>query len=109
MLASIDEFCFYRFYTPLVLFFCFYLPIMIPVSCWGKTAWNSFFIAAMARYGVSMNSTFLVNSAAHKYSYQPFDKCIEARENSVVALLTIGTTTITFFPGTTPPVNWGTL
>ncbi|GBM36630.1 Stearoyl-CoA desaturase 5 [Araneus ventricosus] len=63
---------------------------MIPVWCWGETAWNSFFIAAIARYGVSMNSTFLVNSAAHKYGDQPFDKYIEARENPVVSLLTTG-------------------
>ncbi|GBM74717.1 Stearoyl-CoA desaturase 5 [Araneus ventricosus] len=90
MFATIDEICFYRFYTPLVLFFCFYLPTMIPVWCWGENVWNSFFIAAMARYCVSLNITWLVNSAAHKYGDQPFDKYIEARENHVVALLTTG-------------------
>ncbi|GBM60182.1 Acyl-CoA Delta(11) desaturase [Araneus ventricosus] len=37
-----------------------------------------------------MYSTFLVNSAAHKYGDQPFDKYIEARENPVVAMLTTG-------------------
>ncbi|GBL75235.1 Stearoyl-CoA desaturase 5 [Araneus ventricosus] len=63
---------------------------MIPVWCWGETVWNSFFISAMARYCVSINSTFLVNSAAHTYGDQPFDKYIKARENPVVALLAIG-------------------
>ncbi|GBM99793.1 hypothetical protein AVEN_101040-1 [Araneus ventricosus] len=90
MFASIGEICFCRFYTLLVLFFYFYLPTMIPVWCWDEIVWKSFFIAVMARYGVSMNSTFLVNSAAHKYGDQPFDKYIEARENPFVALLMTG-------------------
>ncbi|GBO20132.1 Stearoyl-CoA desaturase 5 [Araneus ventricosus] len=63
---------------------------MIPIWCWGETAWNSFFVAAMARYCTSLNNTWLVNSAAHKYGDQPFDKYIEARDNRVVALLGIG-------------------
>ncbi|GBM28860.1 Stearoyl-CoA desaturase 5 [Araneus ventricosus] len=63
---------------------------MIPIWCWGESAWNSFFIAAVARYCVSLNSTWLVNSAGHRYGDQPFDKYIEARENPVVALLMFG-------------------
>ncbi|GBM68711.1 Stearoyl-CoA desaturase 5 [Araneus ventricosus] len=63
---------------------------MIPVWCWVETIWNSFSIAAMARYGLSMNSAFLVNSAAHKYGDRPFDKYIQARENTAVTLLTTG-------------------
>ncbi|GFT59115.1 acyl-CoA Delta(11) desaturase [Nephila pilipes] len=74
-----------RFYIPMVLFFCFYLPTMIPVWCWGETLWNSFFIAGMTRYCFSLNLTWLVNSAAHKYGDQPYDKYIEARENAFVA------------------------
>ncbi|GBN64034.1 Stearoyl-CoA desaturase 5 [Araneus ventricosus] len=63
---------------------------MIPSWCWGETVWNLFFIAAMARYCVSLNGSWLVNSAAHKYGDQPFDKYIEARENPGVALLKTG-------------------
>ncbi|GBM96331.1 Stearoyl-CoA desaturase 5 [Araneus ventricosus] len=63
---------------------------MIPVWCWGRTAWNSFFIAAMGRYGICVNSILLVNSAAHKYGNQPFDKCLESRENPAAALLVAG-------------------
>ncbi|GBM25176.1 Stearoyl-CoA desaturase 5 [Araneus ventricosus] len=63
---------------------------MIPVWCWIETVWNSFFISAMSRYCVSLNITWLVNSAAHKYGDQPFDNYIEARENPVVALLAVG-------------------
>ncbi|CAL1260735.1 unnamed protein product [Larinioides sclopetarius] len=79
-----------RYYIPLVIFFSFYLPTMIPVWCWGETLWNSFFVAAMGRYCISLNGTWLVNSAAHKYGDRPFDKYIEARENPVVAVLGIG-------------------
>ncbi|GBO09892.1 Stearoyl-CoA desaturase 5 [Araneus ventricosus] len=74
-----------RFYIPMSIFFCFVLPTMIPVWCWGETMWNSFFIAGMARYCFSLNLTWLVNSAAHKYGDQPYDKYIEARENAFVA------------------------
>ncbi|GBN65468.1 Stearoyl-CoA desaturase 5 [Araneus ventricosus] len=58
---------------------------MIPVWCWGETVWNSFFIAGMARYCLFLNLTWLVNSAAHKYGNQPYDKYIEAKENAFVA------------------------
>ncbi|GIX90500.1 acyl-CoA Delta(11) desaturase [Caerostris darwini] len=74
-----------RFYIPMVLFFCFYLPTMIPVWCFNESVWNSFFIAGLTRYCFSLNMTWLVNSAAHKYGDQPYDKYIEARENAVVA------------------------
>ncbi|GBM24897.1 hypothetical protein AVEN_23433-1 [Araneus ventricosus] len=90
MFASIGEICFNRFYKPLVIIFSFYLQTMIPVWCWDEIVWNSFSIAAMARYCVNLNITRLVNSAAHKYGDQRFGKYIEARENPVVALLTGG-------------------
>ncbi|GBM71663.1 Stearoyl-CoA desaturase 5 [Araneus ventricosus] len=62
---------------------------MTPVWCWGETVWNLFFITAIARYCVSLNSTWLVNSSAHKNSNQPSDKCLEVRENPVVSLLVV--------------------
>lgn len=79
-----------RFYIPMVILFCFYVPTMIPVWFWGESVWNSFFIAGLARYCVSLNHTWLVNSAAHYYGDQPYDKYIEARENSIVAFLAHG-------------------
>lgn len=79
-----------RLYIPMVLLFSFFLPTMIPVWCWGETVWNSFFIAGMARYCISLNFTWLVNSAAHYIGDQPFDKYIEARENPLVSFLAVG-------------------
>lgn len=76
-----------RFYIPMILFFCFYLPTMIPYWMWNESLWNSFFVAGMARYCISLNFTWLVNSAAHKYGNQPYDRYIEARENAIVSLL----------------------
>lgn len=80
----------FRFYFPMVLFFSFYLPTMIPVWFWGETLWNSFFVAGMTRYCLSLNFTWLVNSAAHYLGDKPFDKYIEARENPLVAFLAVG-------------------
>lgn len=79
-----------RFYIPMVLLFSFYVPTMIPVWFWGETLWNSFFLAGMARYCISLNFTWLVNSAAHYFGDQPFDKYIEARENPLVSFLAVG-------------------
>ncbi|PRD34015.1 UNVERIFIED_CONTAM: Stearoyl-CoA desaturase 5 [Trichonephila clavipes] len=79
-----------KFYIPMIMFFCFYLPTMIPAWCWGESAWNSFFIAALGRYCYSLNCTWLVNSAAHRYGDQPYDKYIEARENPIVSFLGLG-------------------
>lgn len=74
----------------MVLFFSFYLPTMIPVWFWGETLWNSFFVAGMTRYCLSLNFTWLVNSAAHYFGDKPFDKYIEARENPLVSFLAVG-------------------
>ncbi|XP_054707228.1 acyl-CoA Delta-9 desaturase-like [Uloborus diversus] len=79
-----------RFYVPMVLLFCFILPTMIPVWFWGENLWTSFFVAGMARYCISLNFTWLVNSAAHYFGDQPYDKYIEARENVAVAFLANG-------------------
>lgn len=74
-----------RFYIPMVLFFSFYLPTMIPVWCWNESMWNSLMIAGLSRYCFSLNLTWLVNSAAHRFGDQPYDKYIEARENAIVS------------------------
>ncbi|KAG8190299.1 hypothetical protein JTE90_012587 [Oedothorax gibbosus] len=79
-----------KYYIPMVLFFSFYLPTVLPVWLWGETYWNAFFIAGMTRYCFSLNVTWLVNSAAHRFGDQPFDKYIEAKENSFVAFFAHG-------------------
>lgn len=79
-----------KFYIPMVLLFSFYLPTMIPVWLWNETVWNSFFISAMTRYCFSLNITWLVNSAAHMFGDQPYDKYIKASENPFVSIFAHG-------------------
>ncbi|XP_055944087.1 acyl-CoA Delta-9 desaturase-like [Argiope bruennichi] len=79
-----------RFYVPMSLFFCYILPTTIPVWYWGESKWNSFFIAGVLKYCYNLNITFLVNSAAHTFGSQPYNKYIMPRENAFVSFLVHG-------------------
>jgi hypothetical protein len=39
---------------------------------------------------VTLNVTWLVNSAAHLYGYRPYDKNISPRENIMVSIVSLG-------------------
>ncbi|XP_055371723.1 acyl-CoA Delta-9 desaturase-like [Condylostylus longicornis] len=69
---------------------CFILPTFIPCYFWGETFANSWFVATMFRYTFTLNVTWLVNSAAHKFGGKPYDKDINPSENSHVAALAFG-------------------
>lgn len=62
-----------RFYVPLLLLLCFYLPTIVPVYLWNETYMNAFFISTMLRYIFTLNMTWLVNSAAHIWGNRPYD------------------------------------
>jgi len=79
-----------KYYLPLVLFVCFFLPTWAPVYFWGETWWNAYFVCAMFRYCVTLNVTWLVNSAAHMWGFKPYDKTISPSENYSVAILAVG-------------------
>ncbi|RWS25460.1 stearoyl-CoA desaturase 5-like protein, partial [Leptotrombidium deliense] len=79
-----------RYYIPLMVSCCFLMPTFVPHLCWGETKWNAFFICALLRYCFTLNMTWLVNSAAHMWGRQPYDKHINPRENVGVALGAIG-------------------
>ena len=53
---------------------CFIIPTIIPVMLWNETWTNAYFIAAILRYTFTLNMTWLVNSAAHLFGSQPYDK-----------------------------------
>lgn len=44
----------------------------------------------LARYCVSLHVTWLVNSAAHLWGNQPYDRTIGARENKYVSFASLG-------------------
>ncbi|XP_069849854.1 acyl-CoA desaturase 1-like isoform X1 [Dipodomys merriami] len=79
-----------RYYKPSVLLMCFILPTLVPWYCWGETFQHSLCVAAFLRSVLTHNVTWLVNSAAHLYGYRPYDKNIDARENVLISLGTLG-------------------
>merc|ERR1711970_627476 len=79
-----------RFYLLLVILICFVMPTCIPYYVFGETFLNSFFVCALFRYCVTLNVTWLVNSAAHMWGMKPYDKHINPAENLSVAILAVG-------------------
>ncbi|KAF7495314.1 Acyl-CoA desaturase [Sarcoptes scabiei] len=78
-----------RFYIPLVLFFWGIFPISVPVYFWGENLYPMI-IGNFFRYTISLHHAWLVNSAAHIYGYQFFDRTLRPRENYMVTYLSLG-------------------
>uniref|UniRef100_A0A182T009 Fatty acid desaturase domain-containing protein n=1 Tax=Anopheles maculatus TaxID=74869 RepID=A0A182T009_9DIPT len=72
------------------LLFCFFLPTFIPWYFFGETFLMSFFSQCFVRYVLSLNFTWLVNSAAHLYGNHPYDKRINPAENRAVSVVAMG-------------------
>ena len=53
---------------------CFIVPTMIPMYLWNESFVNSWFVGSMFRYVFTLNMTWLVNSAAHKWGNRPYDE-----------------------------------
>ncbi|KAK4002430.1 hypothetical protein OUZ56_004258 [Daphnia magna] len=79
-----------KFYIPLVLIFCFAMPTVVPWYYWGESLTTAFFVASIFRYVITLNVTWLVNSAAHMWGNHPYDKGINPAENRFVAFITSG-------------------
>ncbi|EGW05952.1 Stearoyl-CoA desaturase 5 [Cricetulus griseus] len=70
---------------------------------WGETLWNSYFLASILRYTITLEGTWLVNSAAHMYGKQPYDKLSSPWQNPLVGLGAIDL----HAGGPTPPLPVG--
>lgn len=79
-----------KIYKLSVLVMCFLVPTVVPNYFWGESLWNAFFLAGILRFTATLNATWLVNSAAHKWGNRPYDKSINPSENMFVALSTAG-------------------
>ncbi|XP_058922979.1 stearoyl-CoA desaturase 5 isoform X1 [Kogia breviceps] len=79
-----------KYYKITVVLMCFMVPTLVPWCIWGESLWNSYFLASILRYTVSLNVTWLVNSVAHMYGNRPYDKNISPRQNPLVTLGAIG-------------------
>ncbi|XP_054156838.1 acyl-CoA desaturase-like [Oppia nitens] len=80
----------HRNYRPMILVFCVIVPTLIPALFWSETLFNSFYICFMFRYIYTLNSTWLVNSAAHMWGNRPYDVTINPRECGFATFQTMG-------------------
>ncbi|GMT23325.1 hypothetical protein PFISCL1PPCAC_14622, partial [Pristionchus fissidentatus] len=79
-----------RHYYPLVALFCFIFPTVVPVYYWGESAFIAFYVAGVFRYAFTLNSTWLINSAAHMFGYKPYDATISPVESVWTNLQAVG-------------------
>lgn len=78
-----------RFYIPLVIIFWLLFPISVPVYFWNESIYLAV-CGNFARYFLSLHQAWFVNSAAHLWGKQPFDKRIQPRECDWVSWLSMG-------------------
>lgn len=62
-----------RYYTPIMLFLAFILPVIVPVYGWGET-WTISIYTVIIRYVWLLNATFAVNSFAHMWGNRPYNR-----------------------------------
>uniref|UniRef100_A0A8C5NC99 stearoyl-CoA 9-desaturase n=1 Tax=Gouania willdenowi TaxID=441366 RepID=A0A8C5NC99_GOUWI len=79
-----------RHYKLSVLILCFLIPMLVPWYFWGESLAVGYFIPGLLRYTMTLNATWLVNSAAHIWGNRPYDKSINPRENALVAFSAAG-------------------
>lgn len=79
-----------KWFIPMKILLCFILPVVIPMYCWGEGFFWSFFSQVVIRYTLSLNFTWLVNSAAHMWGTRPYDKKINPVENIAVSIAAMG-------------------
>ncbi|KAG9509488.1 Acyl-CoA desaturase, partial [Fragariocoptes setiger] len=80
----------HQYYIPLVAFFCFVLPTMLPHYLWDESFYNAFYVCAIFRYCFLLHATWLVNSAAHFWGRRPYDATMNPAENPTVSCFALG-------------------
>ncbi|XP_034934930.1 acyl-CoA Delta(11) desaturase-like [Chelonus insularis] len=78
-----------RLYLILMPIFCFLIPTWIPIYFWNEKPLYAWY-ATVFRYTLSLNITWLVNSAAHIWGMKPYDESISPTDNLKIALGAFG-------------------
>lgn len=78
-----------RWYYVLLVFVCIIIPVWIPCYFWNEKFITSWYMN-LGRYVWTLNSTWLVNSAAHMWGMKPYDVNIQPTENLFVSLFAFG-------------------
>ncbi|XP_042350329.1 acyl-CoA desaturase-like isoform X2 [Plectropomus leopardus] len=79
-----------RYYKLFALTLCFITPTVVPWYFWGESLKVAYFVSALLRLVLSLNSTWLVNSAAHLGDKKPYDRNINPSESPLVAFAAVG-------------------
>ncbi|XP_055587826.1 acyl-CoA Delta-9 desaturase [Uranotaenia lowii] len=79
-----------KYYFFLMPTFCFLIPTFMGYYFLDETLSNSWYVVAIFRYVLSLNGTWLVNSAAHIWGTKPYDKKISPTNNTFVAIAAAG-------------------
>lgn len=75
-----------RYYVPLGLLVVLVVPLLLPVWLWNESWTASFCVAVSLRWAISLHSTFLINSVAHRYGQRPYDAAISPTQKLAVSL-----------------------
>ena len=78
----------HKYYVPLAVLMVAVVPATIGLA-WGDPL-GAFLWAGMIRLVFQYHSTFSINSLAHMFGRKPYNKAISARDNGIVALITLG-------------------
>ena len=79
----------HRFYTPLVILFCFVFPAVVPLL-WREDLLTSFLACVGIRATVVLHHMWTVNSIAHIYGQRIYDKNLRPTESKLVIWLSMG-------------------
>jgi stearoyl-CoA desaturase (delta-9 desaturase) len=77
------------YFWAMKLLFCFILPSMVPYFLWNETMYWSV-VSSITRDMLSLNFTWLMNSAAHMFGNKPYNKKIQPSENAMVSIFAMG-------------------
>lgn len=78
-----------RLYIVLMPLLSFIIPTWIPIRYWNEAPLTAWYFTVW-RYTISLNGTWLVNSAAHIWGMRPYDRNIGPTENYGVAVIALG-------------------
>ncbi|XP_063697470.1 acyl-CoA Delta-9 desaturase-like [Culicoides brevitarsis] len=79
-----------KYFIPLMILCCFYLPTYIPVWLWSESASTAFYVCAVFRYVFVLNGVWCVNSVAHIWGMKPYEKSITPSDSTFVINLLMG-------------------
>lgn len=79
-----------KYFTILTAIFCFAIPTIIPVYFWNEDPITALVICGVLRHVLVMHGTFTINSVAHLWGRQPYNKDILPRENWLANLYSVG-------------------